>query len=158
VQAGLQRDPAYISGHYGRAIDVRVVSNWIGYDGGGAQAAASAAAEQAQAAITTSEGLTRDFSIEVTRNLQAIATRSARTATWTDLIRQLGTLKDGYWEQFKIGRRSILDLLNVQNEIFQAASSAESDRSEISQSQYRLLAATAQLNAFLGLAVIPPGR
>lgn len=158
LQTSLQRDPTFLSGHYGRAIDVRLVSNWTGYDGGGAQAAASAASEQAQAALSTSDSIQRDLSVEVTRNLQAIATRSTRAATWADLITQLSSVKDGYWEQFKIGRRSILDLLNVQNEIFQAASSAESDRTEINQSQYRLLGATAQLNAFLGLNVILPVR
>ncbi len=158
LQTSLQRDTTFQSGHYGRAIDVRVVSNWIGYDGGGAQAAASAASEQAQAALSTSDGILRDLTVEVTRNLQAITTRTARTATWANLIGQLNAVKDGYWEQFKIGRRSILDLLNVQSEMFQAASSAESDRNEINQSQYRLLGATAQLNTFLGLAVILPAK
>jgi outer membrane protein TolC len=158
LQTSLQRDTSFISGHYGRAVDVRLVSSWTGYDGGGAQAAASAASEQAQAALSTSDGILRDLTVEVTRNLQAISTRSARSSTWAELGTQLKSVKDGYWEQFKIGRRSILDLLNVQSEIFQAASSAESDRTEINQSQYRLLGATAQLNSFLGLTVILPGR
>ena len=158
LQTSLQRDPTSQSGHYGRVVDVRLVSNWTGYDGGGAQAAASAASEQALAALSASDSIQRDLSLEVTRNLQAIATRSTRAATWANLLTQLGSVKEGYWEQYKIGRRSILDLLNVQNEIFQAASSAESDRTEINQSQYRLLGATAQLNTFLGLNVILPVR
>lgn len=158
LQTKLQRDNTFQSGHYGRVADVRLVSNWTGYDGGGAKAAASAASEQAQAALSASDSIQRDLSLEVTRNLQAIATRSSRAATWANLLTQLSSVKDGYWEQFKIGRRSILDLLNVQNEIFQAASSAESDRTEISQSQYRLLGATAQLNTFLGLNVFLPVR
>lgn len=158
LQTSLQRDITFLSGHYGRAIDVRFVSNWIGYDGGGAQAAASAAGEQAQAALSTSDSVLRDLSVDVTRNLQAIATRTSRAGTWAELIAQLSSVKDGYWEQFKIGRRSILELLNVQNEIYQAASSAESDRTEINQSQYRLLGTTAQLNAFLGLTVVLPSK
>lgn len=158
LQTSLQRDITFLSGHYGRAIDVRFVSNWIGYDGGGAQAAASAAGEQAQAALSTSDSVLRDLSVDVTRNLQAIATRTSRAGTWAELIAQLSSVKDGYWEQFKIGRRSILELLNVQNEIFQATSSAESDRTEINQSQYRLLGTTAQLNAFLGLIVVLPSK
>jgi outer membrane protein TolC len=158
LQTTLQRDTTFLSGHYGRAVDVRFVSNWTGYDGGGAQAAASAASEQAQAAVDTSDAVFRDLTVDVTRNLQAITTRRARTATWLDLIGQLNTVKEGYWEQFKIGRRSVLDLLNVQGEIFQASSSAESDRIEINQSQYRLLGATAQLSAFLGLTVVLPAR
>ena len=158
LQSTWQRDPSYLYGHYGKAFDVRFVSNWTGYDGGAGKAAAAAAREQVQTALNTTDSVKRDLSNDVTRNWQAIATRSARVGTWGQLVRQLGEVKDGYWEQFKIGRRSILDLLNVQSEIFQAYSSAESDQAEIDQSQYRLLGATAQLNTFLGLTINPPGK
>ncbi|MEJ8857640.1 TolC family protein [Variovorax robiniae] len=159
LQTSLQRGTSYQSGGSSSpVVDVRLAARWTGYDGGGSQAAASAAAEQAQAALNSSDALLQELTSEVIRNLQAIATRKARIATWSLLVAQLTSVKDGYWEQFKIGRRSILDLLNVQSEIFQAASSAESDRMEIAQSQYRLLTATAQLNAFLGLTVDVPTR
>ena len=155
LQSTLQRDASFASGHYGKVVDLRFVANWTGYDGGAGRAAASAAQEQAMAAIDTSQGLKRDLSVDVTRNWTAISTRSARLSIWLQLEKQLAEVKGGYWEQFKIGRRSILDLLNVESEIFQARSSYESDRAEIEQSQYRLLGATAQLANFLGLRIAP---
>ena len=60
-------------------------------------------------------------------------------------------MRENYWQQFKIGRRSILDLLNAENETFQARLSAQQERLEVLQAQYRLLGSLAQINAFLGL-------
>ena len=45
----------------------------------------------------------------------------------------------------------MLDLLNAENELFQVRSSAETDRMEILQAQYRLLTSLAQLNTWLGI-------
>ena len=56
----------------------------------------------------------------------------------------------------------MLDLLNAENELFQTKSSAETDRMELLQSQYRLLGSLAQLTQWLGatsvVGVSPPPR
>jgi TolC family type I secretion outer membrane protein len=138
---------------YFNTFDVRVVSNWTGFDGGAAEAGAQSAREQMQAALDTLDVTKRDLGIEVSRSWAAIATRQERIAVWDKLVTQLTAVRDNYWEQFKIGRRSILDLLNVENEIFQARTSSQTDLAEQEQARYRLLAATARLSEFFNLPV-----
>ena len=73
-------------------------------------------------------------------------------------MHQLSSVRDNYWEQFKIARRSILDLLNVENEIFQARTSAQTDAAEQEQARYRVLAATARLGEFFNLPPVTAAK
>ena len=138
---------------YFNTLDVRVVSNWTGFDGGAGQAAANAAREQQQAALDTLDSTRRDLSTEVIWHWNAVQTRSDRAAAWERLVVQLSSVRDNYWEQFKIGRRSVLDLLNVENEIFQARTNAQTDAADQEQSRYRVLGATARLGDFFSLPI-----
>lgn len=151
VQGTLQRDATAASRRYLSAVDVRIVSNWTGFDGGSAEAAAASAREQMQASLELLDTTRRDLRVEVGRHWNAIATRADRHTAWEKLVTQLSSVRDNYWEQFKIGRRSILDLLNVENEIFQARTNAQTDLAETEQSRYRLLGATARLRDVFNL-------
>lgn len=61
-------------------------------------------------------------------------------------------LRGAYLDQFELGRRTLLDLLNNENEIFLAQSRLESARNDLRLSEYRLLAGTAALLPALGIA------
>ena len=74
---------------YFNTADVRVVSNWTGFDGGAAEAGAQAAREQMQAALDTLDSTRRDLGVEVARHWNAIATRQERIASWDKLVAQL---------------------------------------------------------------------
>lgn len=50
-------------------------------------------------------------------------------------------VKDAYQSQFDIGKRTMIDLMNAENELFQAKSSYISGLYSVEQSEYRLLAA-----------------
>ena len=65
-------------------------------------------------------------------------------------------MREAYWEQFQIGKRSIIDLLNAENEIYAARLGAATERAELTQARYRLLGATGQLLPRLGIAPLPP--
>lgn len=63
-------------------------------------------------------------------------------------VAQVNTSKGlvwGYWQQFQVGRRSLLDLLNVQNDLYNYQVSAETARYEASVSRARVLAAMGKL-------------
>lgn len=132
--------------------DVRFVSQWNPFDGGVGKAGAQAAAEQVTAAQENVDAVTRDLSLEVTRHWTQIVTRRGRAAAQEVLVGQTQAVRDAYWEQFKVGRRSILDLLNAENEIFLARLNAEIERLELLQAKYRLIAAQARLLPTYGLA------
>jgi TolC family type I secretion outer membrane protein len=142
-----QGDRDYLKGY-----DVRFAMQWNPFDGGAGRAASQAAAEQLNAAKDNTDSVRRDLSNEVTRFWSQIETRRSRMGAWDDLVKQNARVRDAYWQQFKIGKRSMLDLLNAENELFQTKSSAETDRMELLQSQYRLLGGLAQLTQWLGVS------
>jgi outer membrane protein, adhesin transport system len=93
----------------------------------------------------------RDLSNDVSRFWSQIETRRSRSGAWRDLLNQTEQVRENYWQQFTIGKRSILDLLNAENEAFQSRLSAEQERLETLQAQYRLLGSLARIGGFLGL-------
>lgn len=63
-------------------------------------------------------------------------------------VAQVNTAKGlvwGYWQQFQVGRRSLLDLLNVQSDLYTYQVNAETARYEASVSRARVLAAMGKL-------------
>jgi adhesin transport system outer membrane protein len=65
-------------------------------------------------------------------------------------------VRAAYWEQFQIGKRSIIDLLNAENETYQSRISAVTERIELLQVKYRLLGTLAGLTGFLGIPAATP--
>ncbi len=157
---GTINSPQDFEGHrdYLRGYDVRLAMQWNPFDGGAGKAGSQAAAEQLNAAKDNADAVRRDLSNEVTRFWSQIETRRGRMNAWEDLAKQNMKVRDAYWQQFKIGRRSMLDLLNAENELFQTRSSAETDRMELLQSQYRLLGSLAQLTQWLGVSTASFGN
>lgn len=148
AQASLMGDTGPNGNHrFLNTLDVRLVGNWTGFDGGAAAAGAQSSRQQMQAALDTQSAVERDLGVEVTRQWSAIQTRADRAKAWAALVDQLLKVRENYWEQFKIGRRSVLDLLNVENEIFQARTNARIDAADQQQARYRALAAMGQLAA-----------
>jgi adhesin transport system outer membrane protein len=56
-----------------------------------------------------------------------------------------------YREQFKIGRRTLLEVLNAENELFTARSNVESTRQDMALASWRLVALQGRMRAELGL-------
>ena len=50
------------------------------------------------------------------------------------------SVKDAYQSQYDIGKRTLLDLMNAENEMFQAKSTLLAGLYTVEQSEYRLLA------------------
>lgn len=67
----------------------------------------------------------------------------------------IGRLVGSYTQQFDIGERSLLDVLDTQNTRFSAQSSVVTADTAVKFSQYRILAATGQLLDTLGLKSRP---
>ncbi len=60
-------------------------------------------------------------------------------------IRTAREVVDAYWHQFQVGRRSLLDLLNIQSDLFSYQSNQETAQFDQRVSKARLLAATGML-------------
>ena len=56
-----------------------------------------------------------------------------------------------YAEQFKIGKRSLLDVLNAENELFTARSNVSTTQADLSLAAWRLLSQRGLMTQELGL-------
>jgi adhesin transport system outer membrane protein len=136
--------------------DVGIVTDWNPFDGGAGAAKAAAANAQVLAVEDQVAGTRRDLAAEVARHWTQMQTRAARTDSLDDLVEGTRKVRAANWEQFQIGKRSILDLLNAENETYQSRLSAITERVELVQVRYRLMGSLAQLTGFLGIEPAVP--
>lgn len=136
--------------------DVGLVTDWNPFDGGVGAAAAAAASAQVLATEEAVANTRRSLQTEVARHWTQIQSRVGRVSTREELVESTRKVRAAYWEQFQIGKRSIIDLLNAENEIYAARLGAATEQAELTQARYRLLGATGQLLTRLGIESLPP--
>ena len=134
-----------------RDTSAEVALNWNLYNGGTDQARIRQAADLVNQAADQ-----RDKSCRDTRQIAAIAFNDTQK-----LGEQLQALdrnvlaiekaRDAYRQQFDIGQRSLLDLLNAENELYTAKRAYANAEFDLLVAQARTLAATQRLSTQLGL-------
>jgi outer membrane protein TolC len=147
----LSNPSSFSNSRYFSNADVRLGVQWAAFDGGAGKAAAASATQQKIAASEQVKSVIRDLSTDVSRSWAQMKSREGRFQAYSELANRAREVREAYWEQFRIGRRSILDLLNAENEGFLASLQAEQERQELIQNQYRVLATTGRLAKWLGL-------
>jgi outer membrane protein, adhesin transport system len=75
----------------------------------------------------------------------------ASLKSYNDYVASAEQMVVAYREQFKIGRRSLLEVLNAENELFTARSNVESTRQDMAIASWRLVALQGRMRAELGL-------
>ncbi len=135
-----------------RAATGEVVLAWNLFNGGADQARV-----RQQAALLAQAMDLRDKACRDTRQTAAIAFND--TGKFGEQIRllELNTqsivrARDAYRQQFDIGQRSLLDLLNAENEVYTARRSLANAQVDLDAAFIRTHAAMGQLSAQLGLA------
>ena len=136
--------------------DLGLVTDWSPFDGGVGAATAAAANAQVLTAEEAVASTRRVLQTDVARHWTEIQSRVGRVGTRAELVESTRQVRAAYWEQFQIGKRSIIDLLNAENEIYAARLGAATEHAELTQARYRLLGATGQLLPRLGIAPLPP--
>ena len=143
-----------LAGVDGRKADasVELLLNWNLYNGG----ADSARVREQQSAVKQAMDL-RDKACRDVRQTALVAYNDANK-----LSTQLNTLgrnsaaieraRDAYRQQFDIGQRSLLDLLNAENEAYTARRSLTNAVYDRAIAYARTLASVTQLNVQLGIA------
>ncbi len=152
LQAGVD-SPRDFAGdrRYFDDYNVRLAVSWTPIDGGAARAAARAAELQYVQAREGAAAVRRELSARLADLWTQVETRRERAGIYRELLEQTRQVREAYWQQFTIGRRSIIDLLNAESEAFQARQGADSERLELLQAEYRLLAASATVTRWLGI-------
>ena len=136
--------------------DLGLVTDWSPFDGGVGAATSAAANAQVLTAEEAVASTRRTLQTDVARHWAQIQSRVGRVGTRAELVESTRQVRAAYWEQFQIGKRSIIDLLNAENEIYAARLGAATEHAELTQARYRLLGATGQLLPRLGIAPLPP--
>jgi outer membrane protein, adhesin transport system len=134
-----------------RDTSAEVVLNWNLYNGGSDTARIRQAADVVNQAADLRDKACRD-----TRQVASIAFNDSRK--YTEQLEQLDRnvlaiekARDAYRQQFDIGQRSLLDLLNAENELFTAKRAFANAETDLLISQARTLAAGQRLTTQLGL-------
>ncbi|QLI80543.1 TolC family outer membrane protein [Chitinibacter fontanus] len=148
---GLDKNRDNIDGTYKDGV-VQLVMNYNLFRGGATQARASQYAEQLNIAYELRDKTCRDI-------------RQTTQIAWNDTFRlkeQLGYLdqhalateksRDAFRRQFDIGQRSLLDVLDTENELFEAKIALVKGDYDYQLSHARVLAQTHQLLAALQLS------
>jgi len=123
------------------AVQVRLTSQLNAIDGGSGSARLASARARASAARMDVAFTREAVESEVRRQWTLVAERRARLAGLESLVRSSDASRDIVFEQFKIGRRSVLDLLSFELDRFNARSLLETERRDLQVAEYRLLAA-----------------
>ena len=135
-----------------RDATAEIVMNWNLYDGGASQARV-----RQQTNLMSQAADLRDKACRDVRQTAQIAFNDTRKLTEQIALLDRNTLaivkaRDAYRQQFDIGQRSLLDLLNAENEVYtarRAYANAEYDRA---LAYARTHAGMSQLTTRLGLA------
>ncbi len=134
-----------------RDTSAEIVLNWNLFNGGSDQARV-----RQQANLVNQAADLRDKACRDTRQLVAIAYNDTRKLTDQLTYLDRNTLaiekaRDAYRQQFDIGQRSLLDLLNSENELYTARRAYANAEYDLGIAYLRTHAALNQLSAQLGL-------
>lgn len=150
---GRARTGRDIDGFAGRTNDAqaRLVMRWNLYNGGIDRAAIQEQARRVAEARHARDTVLR----EIQEAVRISWDRRMKQSELVGILARQSGLSDqvvsSYFEQFDVGKRSLLDVLDAQNTRYNTKVLLETARSSQQFAEYRVLAATGQLVAALGL-------
>ncbi len=135
---------------------IMLVARWNLFRGGGDRAQEFAAVERKTAAAGLVDDTKRAIAANVSIAYQARAISESRIAYLEQHVNaSLGTLQS-YRAQFELNRRTLLDVLNAENELFNARSNLTSGLFDDMVNQYFVEASKGQLRQSLGVSSSGP--
>lgn len=132
-----------------------LVLRWNLFRGGSDLAQERALSERRYAAIDSAANTRRDVEERVAVALSAKATSEERLAYLRDHASLSAEVLQAYKEQLDLGRRTLLDVLNAENELYVSRSNLSSGRYDDLFNQYAIEAAKGTLVKSLGITTAP---
>jgi len=129
--------------------------NYNLYRGGANQAKRMETAERVNAAKAAVKRAQRIVEEDLRLTWNALQTIRERIAYMEKHVEATQEVVAAYEQQFKLGQRSLLDVLDSKNELYNAKSALVNARYGEVISTYRLLASTGQLLPVLGIEALP---
>lgn len=129
-EAGGRRDSAVLLG-----------MRWNLFDGGASRARAAAAMEEVNALVGTADNTRRVVRENVSVAWNAMAGHAASNRDLEAQVQYASDTLAAYQDQFRIGRRSVLDVLNAESELFTARSNLVAGKYSEKVAAFQVLAA-----------------
>lgn len=137
---------------YATEVAGKLVLRWNIFDGGIKDAKVQESIRRESEARLGQDFASREVDEAVRISWDRIVRQNALADQYGRQLSASDGLVDSYREQFTIGQRSLLDVLDAQNTRYNVQVLAETARFSARFAEYRLMAATGQLLAYLDLA------
>ena len=154
LRAGTGRDRSQPSGDYydQQSSYVQLMMTYNLYRGGSDEARVRQTAAQAYAAKDVADYTCRNVQQELSVAWNNIQRRRQQMAFLREHEQSTAKVRVAYQQQFQIGQRTLLDLLNTENELFDARRALLDAQYELKKYEYQWLGMSSQLLGALGLA------
>lgn len=126
-------------------FQLRIVRSWDTYDGGAAAAAKKAADARVEVAMNNYENTKEDLETTLDTLWGTLTERQERIDVLFSGASLSKEVRDTAKIQFTAGRRSLLDLLNFESDVFNAEQSLALEKADLSLIQIKLLAQSGKL-------------
>lgn len=143
VEAG----PSYVTKGVGgkasewtQGMDAMVVMRWNVFNSGADKDGVEASSARIRQSRQTMYSFDDDLKNAVENSWISMLTAKEQYKLYTEAARYSGETLEAYKSQFQLGQRSILDVLDAENELYNNAVQAVTARNNIPVSQYRMLA------------------
>lgn len=124
---------------------VRLRATALPFDSGGGRARHEAASAELESAQSSAALARTSLAAQVRRLWTFQAQRQARLPSLAGLIARADEARNIVFEQFRLGRRTILDLLGYELERFNVRAQLVNERFDIAQTQYQLMGALGRI-------------
>ena len=135
-----------------RDYELLLVARWNLFNGGVTSARIREADHNADEARFALGGAQRDSELQVRKAWIGLQSWRSRLETQQARLGVAGDVLISYRAQFGIGRRSLLDVLDAQNAVYNASVETEVARTGALLAEYGLLAQLNQLRSFFGIS------
>ncbi len=123
------------------------------FKGGAERAGERIAMHQTQSLLYELDDLRRELKKEASQAWFSYQSNSKRASYLQDYVESAQTTKIAYAQQFNIGQRSLIDLLDAENELLKAKSQLHESQQELSLSKYQIMHLQGRLLAVLKLDI-----
>ncbi len=124
---------------------------WALFSGGANKYASQAASEKIAIAEHGLDRVRQELRARVETTWAELVGAEASLTAFKDYVENTNLTLDSYRSQFKLGRRSLLEVLNAENELFSARTNYESTLHDIAQATWRMQSLRGLLMAEVGL-------
>lgn len=141
-------------------FDAMLMMRWNAFNSGADDAADKAAGARVRMTRQEMYSYYDDLHLDIQNTWTALLAAREQFKFWTESMELNKTILDAYIEQFNIGTRSLIDLLDAESELYNSERNAITAKSNIVIGSYRLQALSGVLLTNMGVKIeglfVPP--